>query len=364
MATSTVTRPMSDLDIVPSWCPGVSDAPDVGREPWPRGFGCLTLCEGSRPVGMTMLHPLTPDPKGFSGARCQRRAGPADPNRRCGRVWVEHRPHHGQGMRRRRPDGSDRQRHDDELDARCSRWPWSTLCQARSTRCSSRSWRSSPAESDRWQGCSPSRCSGTSSPIGALNDIVDVEADRPGKARKPDPRRPRPDRVRHRCRRPRGGRGSGHLRELRRRGPDAGSRGLRQWRGLRRVDASPGAGWLCFAAALPLLLAWTWLAAAGSLPPGWPFLLPLAALAGPALHLANSLVDVDSDAQTGRGQPGHAPRAPQRQGGTGDPDGGHPRARVGHAGVGRFPLEPRSRRDRGRDRHDRTRRDAFMGGAI
>jgi len=61
-----------------------------------------------------------------------------------------------------------------------------------------------------------------------------------------------------------------------------------------------GWGWLCFSAALPLLLVWTWLAAAGSLPPGWPVLLPLAALAGPALHLANSLVDVDSDHATGR----------------------------------------------------------------
>ena len=33
-----------------------------------------------------------------------------------------------------------------------------------------------------------------------------------------------------------------------------------------------GLGWLCFAAAFPLLLAWTWMAAAGTLPPGWPFL--------------------------------------------------------------------------------------------
>lgn len=61
-----------------------------------------------------------------------------------------------------------------------------------------------------------------------------------------------------------------------------------------------GWGWLCFSAAFPLLLAWTWLAAAGSLPPGWPALLPLAALAGPALHLANSLVDLEDDLATGR----------------------------------------------------------------
>jgi heme o synthase len=60
-----------------------------------------------------------------------------------------------------------------------------------------------------------------------------------------------------------------------------------------------GWGWLCFSAALPLLLAWTWLAAADSLPPSWPVLLPLAALAGPALHLSNSLVDIDADARAG-----------------------------------------------------------------
>lgn len=60
-----------------------------------------------------------------------------------------------------------------------------------------------------------------------------------------------------------------------------------------------GLGWLCFAGAFPLLLVWTWVAAAGSLPPGWPILLPLAALAGPTIHLANSLVDLDADAQTG-----------------------------------------------------------------
>jgi 4-hydroxybenzoate polyprenyltransferase len=56
-----------------------------------------------------------------------------------------------------------------------------------------------------------------------------------------------------------------------------------------------GLGWLCYAAAFPLLLTWTWTAAADNLPPGWPFLLPVAALAGPALHLANSLVDAEGD---------------------------------------------------------------------
>lgn len=60
-----------------------------------------------------------------------------------------------------------------------------------------------------------------------------------------------------------------------------------------------GLGWLCFAGAFPLLLAWTWMAAAGSMPPGWPLLLPLAALAGPTIHLANSLVDLGADEQAG-----------------------------------------------------------------
>jgi 4-hydroxybenzoate polyprenyltransferase len=61
-----------------------------------------------------------------------------------------------------------------------------------------------------------------------------------------------------------------------------------------------GLGWLCYAAAFPLLLVWPWLAVTNGLPPGWPSLLPVAALAGPAIHLANSLVDMDSDARTGR----------------------------------------------------------------
>ena len=60
-----------------------------------------------------------------------------------------------------------------------------------------------------------------------------------------------------------------------------------------------GLGWACFAAAFPLLLAWTWLAAAGEPPPGWPLLLPLAALAGPMIHLANGLADLEADARTG-----------------------------------------------------------------
>jgi 4-hydroxybenzoate polyprenyltransferase len=61
-----------------------------------------------------------------------------------------------------------------------------------------------------------------------------------------------------------------------------------------------GLGWLCFVPAFPLLLAWTWVAAAGELPPAWPLLLGVAALAGPLVSLANGLVDLEADARTGR----------------------------------------------------------------
>ena len=54
--------------------------------------------------------------------------------------------------------------------------------------------------------------------------------------------------------------------------------------------------WLAYAAAVPLLLAYAWLGASGTLPPAWPLLLPMAAAIGPALHVSNSLIDVDTDA--------------------------------------------------------------------
>ena len=65
------------------------------------------------------------------------------------------------------------------------------------------------------------------------------------------------------------------------------------------VLRSRGLGWVAFSAAFPLLLSWSWMAAAGVLPPGWPFLLPVAAIAGPAVHLANSLVDMEPDTRAG-----------------------------------------------------------------
>ena len=136
--------------------------------------------------------------------------------------------------------------------------------------------------------------------IGALNDLADVEADRVVKPRKPIPAGLVPIELAV---------GIVIVWAIVGLGISAtfgavvlilGAAGYASGVAYDVVMRRVGLGWLCFAAAIPLMLAWTWLAAAGTLPPGWPLLLPLAALAGPALHLANSLVDVDSDAQTDR----------------------------------------------------------------
>jgi 4-hydroxybenzoate polyprenyltransferase len=60
-----------------------------------------------------------------------------------------------------------------------------------------------------------------------------------------------------------------------------------------------GLGWLCFAAAFPLLPLSTWLAATGGMPPRAEILLPVAALAGPALQLSNGLADLERDRARG-----------------------------------------------------------------
>jgi len=62
-----------------------------------------------------------------------------------------------------------------------------------------------------------------------------------------------------------------------------------------------GIGWVAFTFAFPLLLMFAWTGAGGGLPPGWQILLPLAAMAGPALQLANALTDLDHDLATGGG---------------------------------------------------------------
>ncbi|CAN5658860.1 UbiA family prenyltransferase [soil metagenome] len=63
-------------------------------------------------------------------------------------------------------------------------------------------------------------------------------------------------------------------------------------------------GWVCFAIAFPLLPVFAWYGATGEMPPRPELLLPLAALAGPALQLANGLVDLEGDRRLGvRGLP-------------------------------------------------------------
>ena len=136
--------------------------------------------------------------------------------------------------------------------------------------------------------------------IGALNDLADVEADRRGKPRKPIPAGLVPLELAV------GIVALGAIVGLGisttfglvvlTLGAVGYASGVAYDVGMRRL----GLGWLCFAVALPVMLAWTWLAAAGTLPPGWPFLLPLAALAGPALHLAKSFVDLETDARADR----------------------------------------------------------------
>ena len=57
--------------------------------------------------------------------------------------------------------------------------------------------------------------------------------------------------------------------------------------------------WVCFSVAFPVLPVYAWYGATGSLPPRWEILLPVAALAGPALQIANGLIDLESDAAAG-----------------------------------------------------------------
>lgn len=54
-----------------------------------------------------------------------------------------------------------------------------------------------------------------------------------------------------------------------------------------------------FALAFVLLPIFAWVPVTGELPPGWGLLLAVAALAGPVLHLANSIVDLEADRAIG-----------------------------------------------------------------
>jgi 4-hydroxybenzoate polyprenyltransferase len=58
--------------------------------------------------------------------------------------------------------------------------------------------------------------------------------------------------------------------------------------------------WLPFAVGIPILPVYGWLGAAGSLPPAFVALIPAAVLAGAALAIGNSLVDVERDEGAGR----------------------------------------------------------------
>lgn len=58
-------------------------------------------------------------------------------------------------------------------------------------------------------------------------------------------------------------------------------------------------GWLAYAVAFPLLPLYAWHGASGDPPPRYEQLLPLAALAGPALQLTNGVVDVGRDRAAG-----------------------------------------------------------------
>jgi 4-hydroxybenzoate polyprenyltransferase len=61
-------------------------------------------------------------------------------------------------------------------------------------------------------------------------------------------------------------------------------------------------GWLPYAAGLPLLVVFAWLAGSGTVPSSMPTLVVLGFLAGLAIALANGLVDLEADASTrGRG---------------------------------------------------------------
>lgn len=53
--------------------------------------------------------------------------------------------------------------------------------------------------------------------------------------------------------------------------------------------------WVAYAVALPILPVYAWWGAASALPPRAELLLPMAVLAGPALQLTNSIVDVERD---------------------------------------------------------------------
>jgi geranylgeranylglycerol-phosphate geranylgeranyltransferase len=131
--------------------------------------------------------------------------------------------------------------------------------------------------------------------IGALNDLVDAPVDALAKPSKPIPRglvTPRLAGVVVLA----GGATGLALSGLA--GPAAlliGSAGYACGLAYDLVLRRVGLGWLAFAIALPLLVCYPWVTVTGSLPPRSALVLGMAALAGPALHIANALVDLDRD---------------------------------------------------------------------
>lgn len=65
-----------------------------------------------------------------------------------------------------------------------------------------------------------------------------------------------------------------------------------------RLKPTPWA-WACFSVAFALLPLYAWYGAAGTMPPLPGFLIPLAVIAGPAIQLANGLVDLEVDEAAG-----------------------------------------------------------------
>lgn len=57
--------------------------------------------------------------------------------------------------------------------------------------------------------------------------------------------------------------------------------------------------WACFSLAFTILPVYAWYGATGELPPRPEFLLPLAALAGPLIHISNGLADLEGDRGAG-----------------------------------------------------------------
>ena len=57
--------------------------------------------------------------------------------------------------------------------------------------------------------------------------------------------------------------------------------------------------WACYSVAFAVLPVYAWYGSVGTLPPLSQFLLPLAALAGPALQLSNGLIDLERDREGG-----------------------------------------------------------------